>query len=192
MRGWASTCCGRLEPPHERLFDSKQSCASLRRGAPPCYSRGRNRRGRAHGRSFEGSVAGGGGFPARSDGPVRPSGRSLPQLGDGGRFSRPDRRGRIPRGRRTLPSDRLARLPVGAPHAHLPQAQGAREHDLALGRPLAARRARLDLRPGSKRHSRPDLRLRAAEPVLPQSAPRLLRPGHRTGAVGQGVEHHRQ
>ena len=60
---------------------------------------------------------------------------------------------------RALSSDRLARLPVGAPHADLPQAQGARGHDLALGRPLAARRARLDVRRRARRHPRSDLRL---------------------------------
>ena len=48
-----------------------------------------------------------------------------------------ERRRRLQGRARPLSPHRLARLPVGAPHPHLPPAQGAREHDLALGRPLA-------------------------------------------------------
>ena len=88
---------------------------------------------------------------------------------------------------------RVARLPLGASHPDLPQAQGAGGHDLALGRQLADRRARLDLRPGARRHPRPDLRREAScSEFYLKARARLQRPRHRAGAVGQGDEHDRQ
>ena len=98
---------------------------------------------------------------------------------------------RLQGGARPLSSHCLARLPVGAPHAHLPQAQGDRGHDLALGRPLAARRARLDFRPGPGVFPiRSSARLAAR--ILCEGAARLQRPRHRAGAVGPEDEHDRQ
>ena len=57
--------------------------------------------------------------------PVRAQCCAVPQLGDGGRQPRPVGRGRLQGRAGALPSLRLARLPVGAPDADLPQAQGA-------------------------------------------------------------------
>ena len=79
---------------------------------------------------------------------------AVPQLGHRRRQPRSVRRGRL-RGRaRPLPSLRLAGLPLGAPDADLPQAQGAGGHDRRLGRALADGRARLDLRCRPGRHRR--------------------------------------
>ena len=75
---------------------------------------------------------------------VRPA-HALPQLGDAGRQRRPVRRRRL-RGRgRPLSSLRLARLPLGAPHRHLPQAQGAGERHLDVGGLARHAQGRLDL-----------------------------------------------
>ena len=104
----------------------------------------------------------------------------------------PERRRRLQGGDRPLSSHHLARLPVGASHPHLPSAERSREHDLALGRPLAAWRARLDLRSRPRSHSRSDLRRERAPRVLCQGAPRLQRPRHGAGALGQDNEHDRQ
>ena len=73
---------------------------------------------------------------------IRPT-AALPQLGDAGRQRRPFRRRRLCRRARPLSPLRLARLPMGAPHHHLPQAQGAGERDLDVGRrrPTCARMA---------------------------------------------------
>ena len=78
--------------------------------------------------------------------PLRPADHQIPQLDHARRQPRPLRRGRLPGRGRPLSPLRLARLPVGAPHHHLPQAQAARERDLAVGHLLAHGRARLDLR----------------------------------------------
>ena len=144
------------------------------------------------GEFLEGNMAGGERLSARQDGPFRPAGRAVPQLGDGERRSGAERRRRVQGGAGPLPPHHLARLPLGAPHAHLPQAQRTRGHDLALGRPLAARRARLDLRGRAGRHSRSDLRRERAARVLCQGAARLQRPRHRAGAMGQEDGHDRQ
>ena len=146
----------------------------------------------SHGRIPEGNMARGERLSARQDGPFRPARRAVPQLGDGERRSGAERRRRVQGGARPLSPHRFARLPVGAPHPHLPPAQGTREHDLALGRPLAPGRARLDLRRGPRRHSRPDLRRERASRVLCQGAARLQRPRHGSGAVGQEDGHDRQ
>ena len=150
------------------------------------------RRRTRHGRIPQGIMARGERLSARQDGPFRPARRAVPQLGDGERRSGAERRRRVQGRAGPLSPHRLARLPVGAPHPHLPQAQGTREHDLALGRPLAAGRARLDLRRRPRRHSRPDLRRERASRVLCQGAARLQRPRHRAGAVGQEDGHDRQ
>src|SRR6185312_5618082 len=55
--------------------------------------------------------------------PLRPARLGLPQLGDGGRRQRPERRRRLSSRARPLPSLRFARLPVGAPDAHFPQTE---------------------------------------------------------------------
>ncbi len=82
--------------------------------------------------------------------PLRPAGHPLPQLGDAGRQRRPFRRRRLCRRGRPLSPLRLAGLPVGAPHRHLPQAQGARERHLHVGVSTGHADRRLDLRPGTK------------------------------------------
>ena len=117
----------------------------------------------------------------------------IPQLGHARRQRRPLRRRRL-RGRgRPLSPLRLARLPVGAPHHHLPQAQGAGE-----------RRSRCRCRPGTwasragpstrREGSSGDTVNGAAEARRDLSAGRsaLHRPRHRAGAVGQEAQHHRQ
>ena len=61
--------------------------------------------------------------------------KRVPQLGDAGRRAGAERQRRLSRpqaGRYHLYV--VARLPVGAPHADLPRAEGARGRDLALGR----------------------------------------------------------
>ena len=114
------------------------------------------------GQFVNGTWRDGGDFPHDTTRPFRPARRAVPQLGHRERRSRAERRRRLQGGGRPLSSHRLARLPVGAPHPDLPPAQRPREHDLALGRPLAAGRARLDLRSRPRRHSRSDLRREAS------------------------------
>ena len=80
----------------------------------------------------------------------------------------PDRRGRLQGRGRPLPPLRLARLPLGAPHADLPQAQGARGHDRA-SRSSHWHMARARLGPssdGAGRHRRPDARRATPAPDL--------------------------
>ena len=70
----------------------------------------------------------------RAERPVHAADDAVPQLDHRGRQSRPDRQGRL-RGRaRAISSLCLARLPVGAPHADLPRAEGTGRRHLGLGR----------------------------------------------------------
>ena len=104
----------------------------------------------------------------------------------------PQRRRRLPGRARPLSSLCLARLPVGAPHHHLPQAQEARERHLDVGHVLAHGQGRLDLRPSrrlDRRHRQRQGEARRTS-ICRQAA--LHRPRHRAGAVGQGAQDHRQ
>ena len=85
-------------------------------------------------------------FPADPNGPFRSPRYVVPQLDHAGRRARADRRGRVSRRAGALPSLCLARLPLGASHADLPQAQGTGRDDRPLGRQLVHGRRRLDLR----------------------------------------------
>ena len=92
---------------------------------------------------------------ARSPGrPIRPQADGIPQLCHRRRQSRPDRQGRICRRARPLSSLRLARLPVGASHADLSQAEKARERDLGVGHRRAARQEGLGIRHRARRDAR--------------------------------------
>ena len=93
---------------------------------------------------------------------------------------------------RPLSPLRVAGLPVGAPHHHLPPSEAAGERHLDVGDLLAHGRERLDLRPAGRLERR--LREPDAEAFGNLSAGRcqIHRPRHRAGAVGQEAQDHRQ
>ena len=85
--------------------------------------------------------------------PFHPADAALPQLGDARRQRRPVRRRRLCGRGRPLSSLCLAGLPLGAPHRHLPQAQGARERHLDVDR--LARHAARTAGPSTRTKARP-------------------------------------
>ena len=78
--------------------------------------------------------------------PLQPADHQIPQLGHARRQPRPLRRRRLSGRARPLSPLCLARLPVGAPHHHLPPSEEAGERHLDVGHVLAHGRGRLDLR----------------------------------------------
>ena len=86
------------------------------------------------------------GATTRSDRRALRAPATLPQLGHAGRQPRAHRRRRLSRRARALSSLCLARLPLGAPHPDLPQAQEARRRDLDVGGRADQWRARLAVR----------------------------------------------
>ena len=125
--------------------------------------------------------------------PVRAQRRAVPQLGDAGRQPRPVRRGRLQGRAGALPSLRLARLPVGAPDADLPQAQGAGGDDRRLGGALADGASMAG--PSSRRPGATGDRLyghRYLHELYARADAALYRPGDRAGAVGPGAADDRQ
>ena len=107
--------------------------------------------------------------------------------------ARPGRPGRrLPRGGGALPSLCLARLPVGASHADLPQAQGPGGDHRRLRRQLVHGRRRLDLRAGAGRRSRSAARREIPSRDLCRREARLYRPRQRARALGQGDRADRQ
>ena len=78
--------------------------------------------------------------------PLQPAHHQIPQLDHARRQPGPLRHRRLPGRARPLSPLCVARLPVGAPHHHLPPAQAAREHRLHVGDLVAHGRERLDLR----------------------------------------------
>ncbi len=116
--------------------------------------------------------------------------RRVPQLDHARRRSRRGRAGRLRGGARPLPPLRLARLPVGAPDADLPQAEGTGARHLALVRARVHGRRRLDVRRRAGVIPDPS----TAPPTSTRSTRRragLLRPRHRARAVRQGDAHDR-
>ena len=99
--------------------------------------------------------------------PLRADGDGVPQLGHRRRQRRTDRRRRLSRRGRALSPLCRARLPVGPPHAHLPQAQEARGRDLGVDRRADQHRIRLGVRPRRRRHRRHRERPRQALRRLP-------------------------
>ena len=77
--------------------------------------------------------------------PLRAPSLHVQELGHPGWRAGADRSGRVQGRTGPLSPLRLVRMPLGAPDAHLPQAQTARAHDRALGRALAHGGKRLDV-----------------------------------------------
>ena len=116
---------------------------------------------------------------ARERGALRAQRIAVPQLGECGR------RHRLQGRARTLPSLRLARLPLGAPHAHREGPQGPRGGDLARDRRSADGARGLGLLRGPRSHARPGERQALPPRDLHARQARLQRQGQRAGAVGQ-------
>ena len=104
-----------------------------------------------------------------------------------------ERQRRLPRRSRPLSSLCLAGLPVGAPHADLPQPEAAREVDLGFGR-RSARWRDDGWEFGGERGGTPDSvngkKTLCRRLYCGRSA--LHRPRDGAGAVGQEAAHHRQ
>ena len=103
------------------------------------------------------------------------------------RTARPDLPGRAASRPRpgSLPSLRVPRLSLGAPHADLQAAQGPGRHDRRLGGPLVHGRERLDLQGGGRRHRGQAFRPRLSASALHQGRAEIFGPCDRAGALGQ-------
>ena len=102
------------------------------------------------------------------------------------RVPRPDRARRpLPAGGRALPPVRLARLPLGAPHADLPQAQGAGgDLGLSVTHWLMGEDG-WTFAPGEGVIPDPVLGVRYLHELYTRADPGCYRAGDRAGAVGQ-------
>ena len=104
---------------------------------------------------------------------------------------RPHRRRRLQGRGRALPSLCLARLPLGAPHADLPQAEEARRAiSVSVVDPLMLRE-RLGVQGDDGATGDHLYGVDRALPDLRQGRSALFRPRHRAGAVGQEDRHDR-
>ena len=124
--------------------------------------------------------------------PFRAQADAVPQLDHPRRRPGADRRGRLPRRVGPLSPLRLLRLPLGAPHADLPRAEGPERARRRRRGASVPGRGRLDLRHRLPRRDRRPLG-RPAVPArgLCQRRPGRLGAGHGAGAVGQAARHHR-
>ena len=86
----------------------------------------------------------------------------------------PTGKGGFPAEARPLSSLCIAGLPVGAPHAHLPQAQEARRRDLGFGHRSAVRQEGLGIRHRARRDARHRQRQIDASPTSMSSATRTI------------------
>ena len=124
--------------------------------------------------------------------PLQPADHQIPQLGHARRQPRPVRRRRLPRRDRPLSPLRVARLPVGAPHHHLPPSEAAGERHLDVGRPPGTWARTAGPSTGGRLERRCGERDAEAFGNLSAGRSQIHRPRHRAGAVGQAAQDHRQ